>query len=89
MPRLREDERDKHDSQPEKIERTGEKTLNIHHDDGSVFECVETRPGVAEKLDHAPRPRAKVSCAGIGPGDKDRTGWTKIKDGIHRMVFKH
>lgn len=32
------------DSTAEKIERTGERTFNVKHDDGSVFECVVDDP---------------------------------------------
>lgn len=35
MPRT---DRSKHNSQPTKVERTGETTFVVHHDDGSVFE---------------------------------------------------
>ena len=29
----------KRNSQPAKVERTGQNTFNVHHEDGSVFEC--------------------------------------------------
>ena len=31
--------KDKKSSQATKFERTGKETFNVHHDDGSVFEC--------------------------------------------------
>ena len=31
--------KDKRNSEPTKVERTGETTFNVHHDDGSMFEC--------------------------------------------------
>ena len=37
-------------SQPTKIRRTGEKTFNVHHDDGSIFECKADTRGIADKV---------------------------------------
>lgn len=37
-------QKNQNDSNAEKIERTGERTFNVKHDDGSVFECVVDDP---------------------------------------------
>jgi len=50
----------KFDSNAEKIERTGDNTFNVLHDDGSIFECKGTKP-VVEKLSKADHPRVKIS----------------------------
>lgn len=59
------------DPQPTKIERTGEKAINVHHDDGSVFECTTRDAALAKKLSKASQPGVKVSVGGL---DFDKNG---------------
>ena len=42
---------DKKDTQPTKMERTGNNTFNVHHEDGSIFECKRDPNKVQFKSD--------------------------------------
>jgi len=41
----------KGNTQPTKMERTGDKTFNVHHEDGSIFECQINNPNIRFKKD--------------------------------------
>lgn len=54
------------DSKAERIERTGPDTFNVHHDDGSIFECSGD-PDVIGKLSRSNHPKETDSFpVGIG-----------------------
>ena len=58
----------KFNSHPEKIERTGETTFNVHHDDGSVFEMTGSREAIEKLARQKSPPRTKKMFGGVGPG---------------------
>ncbi len=58
----------KFDSKPEKIERTGETTFNVHHDDGSIFEMKGKKEIVEKLVRQKTPPKTKAAFSGFGPG---------------------
>ena len=76
------------DSMPEKIERTGEKTFNVMHDDGSIFEMKADKAEIVANLDKKPPPIRKNSFSGIGDGDmEEKEGWVRTAGNKLRKVF--
>jgi hypothetical protein len=73
----------KNESGPKKIERTGEQTLNIHHDDGSIFECKVDNP---KRFDSIKGCRPKVTSFG-GFGDKKELICNKCKERVYKITY--
>ena len=78
------------DSMPEKLERTGEKTFNVTHDDGSIFEMTADKEETVAKLDGKPPPIKKNSFSGVGEGEKakEEHGWKRIGNKMRKVFFK-
>lgn len=79
----------KFDSRPEKIERTGGATFNVHHDDGSIFECRCQNAEMMKRIGKAGSPPSRrIVMRGVGAGNfVAGNGWNK-KGKKLKKIFK-
>ena len=81
--------KNKKDSNAEKIERTGERTFNVHHDDGSVFECQANTPQAINALKNKKElgGQSKLFFFG-GVGERKPLTCGKCKERVTRVSSK-
>jgi hypothetical protein len=70
-------------SKAEKIERTGDTTFNVHHSDGSIFECKADNK---KRLDKIPGCKPKLFSFG-GIGEKKPLICDKCNKRVYRISY--
>jgi len=68
-------------TQPTKIERTGDKSFNVHHDDGSIFEC---KADSKERLNNIPGCKPKMFFVG-GIGERKPLFCDNCKERVYKI----
>ena len=75
-------------SSPKKVERTGAKTFNVHHDDGSVFECTADSKARLDAIDSKLGCGKKIFQFG-GIGDRKPLYCDNCKERVYKISSKN